>query len=424
MESMSAPKPQIGSAVGPGVRAWQGLFNAEGLPLGKRLLLALVAVAIGAALWVPCLHLLFRIDVADYYRPSGVPPKVREIARHHMDLWTIPELREREISRMRGSNAEWDFMGRTFLVLSLANLGLREPASKTVYLEVIDRIIDETLRLEKEKGIYFFLMPYAKSQPFIASPVRSIFIDGEIALMMGARCMVEPREEYRPLLRERVRQMETQMRQSPVLSAESYPNECWTFCNSVALASMRIFDVLEGDDHDAFLAEWLAVARRRLIHEPSGLLVSSYMLDGTIGDGPEGSTLWMISHCLELVDPEFAADQYQRARKELMRTVIGFPYAIEWPASCKGSSDIDSGPIIPVLEVSAGATGLAFLGAAAFGDTELLGGLLSSLEFGGFPIRRAGALRYGASNQVGDAVLLYALTNGPLWREVQARRKK
>jgi hypothetical protein len=27
---------------------------------------------------------------------------------------------------MRASNAEWDFMGRSFLVWSLANMGLRE----------------------------------------------------------------------------------------------------------------------------------------------------------------------------------------------------------------------------------------------------------------------------------------------------------
>ena len=393
-------------------------IDAAGVPLWKRLVLSCLAVLLAAAVWLPCLHLLFRVDVADYYRPEGVPPKAREIARFHLDLWTDPQKREREISRMRGSNAEWDFMGRTFLVLSLANLGLREPASKTVYLEVMDRIIDETLRLEKEKGIFFFLMPYATLQPFIASPARSIFIDGEIALMMGARCLVEPRQDYRPALRERIDRMEAQMRQSPVLSAESYPNECWTFCNTVALAAMRVFDVLEGEDHSRFLAEWVATARRRLMHQPSGLLISSYMLDGTPGDGPEGSTLWMIAHCLQVVDPEFAADQYRRARKELIRTIIGFPYALEWPDSCKGASDVDSGPIIPILEVSAGATGLAFLGASAFGDMELLGGLLGSLEFGGFPIRRDGGLRYGASNQVGDAVVLYALTNGPLWRKV------
>ena len=65
---------------------------------------------------------------------------------------------------MRHSNAEWDFMGRTFLVWSLGEMGLRNPAAKKDYLAVMDRIIAETIRLEKEQGIYVFLMPYARGR--------------------------------------------------------------------------------------------------------------------------------------------------------------------------------------------------------------------------------------------------------------------
>jgi hypothetical protein len=77
--------------------------------------------------------------------------------------------------------------------------------------------------------------------------------------------------------------------------------------------------------------------------------------------------------------------------------------------------DVDSGPIVPWLDASAGSSGLALLGASAFGDRDYLGGLLASLELAGF--REGG--RYRASNQVGDAVILYALSFGPLWRRVR-----
>ena len=56
-------------------------------------------------------------------------------------------MRSVEIAKMRASNAEWDFMGRTFLVLALANMSLREPASQPQYLTIMDTIIEETLRL-------------------------------------------------------------------------------------------------------------------------------------------------------------------------------------------------------------------------------------------------------------------------------------
>src|SRR5215472_12233678 len=100
---------------------------------------------------------------------------------------------------MRASNAEWDFMGRSFLVWSLANMSLRDPASKPLYLETIDRIIAETLRLEREEGMYFFLMPYAKARRYVVQPAHSLFLDGEIALMLACRRMIEEKPEYKAL---------------------------------------------------------------------------------------------------------------------------------------------------------------------------------------------------------------------------------
>jgi hypothetical protein len=130
----------------------------------------------------------------------------------------------------------------------------------------------------------------------------------------------------------------------------------------------------------------------------------------------------MSAHCLDLVDPAFAADQYRRAKRELGRSVFGFGYAREWPEAWVGAMDVDSGPVIPPLGISAGASGLAFVGAAAFGDDLFLGRLLTSLRFGGFPVHDNGTLRFAASNDVGDAVLLYAWVMGPLWEEIHRRQ--
>jgi hypothetical protein len=97
---------------------------------------------------------------------------------------------------------------------------------------------------------------------------------------------------------------------------------------------------------------------------------------------------------------------------------LGFGWAREWPRTTVGRSDVDSGPIVPIVEASPGSSGLALLGASAFGDDAYLISLLTTLDFAGFPTRRAGALRYAASNQVGDAALVYALSFGPLWQRV------
>lgn len=320
---------------------------------------------------------------------------------------------------MRASNAEWDFMGRSFLVWSLANLGLRDPALKQVCLETMDRIIAETLRLERERGMCVFLMPYAKPESYVVQPARSLFIDGEIALMLGARRVLEEKPDYQPLLAERVAVITEGLRRSPGLVLESYPNECWTFDHCIALAALRLADRLDGSDHSALVRDWIAMAKQNLVHPASGLLVSSFTTRRGVMDGPEGSTLWLVSHCLQVLDEPFARDQYQRARRQLGEITLGFGYAHEWPASWRGPADIDSGPIIPFFNISAGSSGTALIGASAFGDDRFLSALAATLDFAAFPARQQGALKYCASNQVGDAALLYAATLGPLWDWIQ-----
>src|SRR5437016_6379659 len=130
-------------------------------PRPKRLLTGLSCLVIAGCIWVPCLHFLFAVSPANFHRSAGLSPRARELAAYQLRSWTEPALRERELRKMRASNAEWDFMGRSFLVWSLANMGLRDHALKEMSLQTMDQIIVETLHLEKQKGMYFFLMPYA-----------------------------------------------------------------------------------------------------------------------------------------------------------------------------------------------------------------------------------------------------------------------
>ena len=115
---------------------------------------------------------------------------------------------------------------------------------------------------------------------------------------------------------------------------------------------------------------------------------------------------------------------YQRAKHELAGRVVGFGYAREWPASSWGTPDVDSGPIIPGLEISLGSSGQALLAATTFEDAEFTRELLTSLNFGGFPVSSHGELRYAASNAVGDAMVLYSLVQGPLWDEIRKRAER
>lgn len=387
----------------------------------KRIVIALVVLAVAGTIWIPCLHLVYARPVTQFRQPEGLSPKAKQLAGRHLQMWTDPATRQKELDRMRASNAEWDFMGRSFLVWSLANMGVRDPASKSVYLKTIDEIIDETLRLEKEKGMYFFLMSYASASKYVMKPERSLFLDGEIALMLASRRMLEEKPEYKSLLTERINIITEEFSRSPHLVLESYPDECWMFDHCLALDALKMADCLDGSDHSKLIRDWIAMAKQKLIDSQSGLLVSSFTTDYIPLGGPQGSSLWMVAHALQILDADFARDQYTRARRELGEITCGFGYAHEWPASWKGPANIDSGPIIPVFNISAGSSGMAFIGASAFDDEPFLKSLNSTLDFVGFPTRKAGGLKYCASNQVGDAALLYASTLGPLWEKIKTR---
>lgn len=393
-------------------------------PALKRLGLGALATLIGLAIWLPFVHFAFQPNMKTYRMPEGIAPGAMALAKWHLDMWADPALRQEELKRMRSSNAEWDFMGRTFFVLALANMAMRDPALERQTLVTIDAIIDETIRLERDKGMYFFLMDYARGSNYVGKPERSLFLDGEIALMIGARRMVRERADYKPLLAKRVEVIMHSMQSGPVLSGESYPNECWMFCNATALAALRVSDVLDSTDHSAFFKQWIENAKKNLIHPQTGILFSSFAYNGAMLDGPEGSSIWWSAHCLLPIDPDFARDQYWRAKHELGANVCGFGYAHEWPKGWAGPRDIDSGPVVPVVDASAGSSGLALVAAAAFDDDEYLGRLVTTLNFAAFPNRHKGALRYCASNQVGDAAMLYAFVEGPLWRKVMKGEAK
>ncbi len=376
--------------------------------------------------WFPVVHLFFLPDVRDYRQTDAIAPEARRMLNEFLYVWHNPETRDLELARMAKTNPEWDFMSRTFLVLALSNAALQDSSLKANALETIDTIIDHTLALERERGMYHFLLGYAQESPWECDPPRSQFLDGEIALMLAARCFVEDRPDYRESLRSRVDLMVARMEQSPVLSAESYPDECWLFCNAIAVVAIRASDVLNGTDHGNFLHRWMAVTRACLTDPETGLLIAAYTFDGSphpAGDGPEGTTVWLMAHMLEVLDPVFAADQYARARRELGRSLLGFGYAREWPESHTGAVDVDSGPVIPLLNASPGSSGLAVFGTAAFEDEDFLRQLLASLRLGGFPVRHGNRLTFRSAGAIGNSVVVYGLVEGPLWRAIREGRR-
>jgi hypothetical protein len=375
---------------------------------GMRVVSKLLALLLAACLWLPSLHCCFR--------PPRPPAAGAALVERQIALWLAHAPR----SNLLATNPEWALMHRMFDVLAFANVALERPAERARALQAIDTIVDDVLAIEAARGQYHYLLPYARAGRFHDPAGRSLFVDGEIALMLVTRQLVAPDPARRAERHERVARVVAQLEHAPALLAESYPDEGWTFCNVVALVAIRLSDAESGEDHRDLVHRWVASARAHLTEPTTGLFASSFTFHGRPQEGPEGSTIWLVASFLQLLDPALAADQYARACRELGHQALGFAWASEWPATLRHHDDVDSGPTIPIVGANAGSSGLALVAAGAFGDAPFLAGLLTSLEFAGFPVDGRDGRHYAAGNDLADAVAAYALVQGPLWRHARA----
>src|SRR5258707_9229081 len=119
-------------------------------------------------------------------------------------------------------------------------------------------------------------------------------------MMFGSRGLLEEKPEYKAPLSGRVESIPERFMHSQKMVLESYPDECWMFDHAVALAAIRLADYLDGTDHSGLFHTWLSMAKERLLHRESGLLLSNFTLELRPLNGPEGSSIWMVAHCLQL----------------------------------------------------------------------------------------------------------------------------
>jgi len=322
---------------------------------------------------------------------------------------------------MRSINPEYDFMSRTFLVMALADEALANPALRDENLATMDTIIENTLRTEERHGQAHWLMSYWRPEATVGTG-RSLFVDGEVLVMVTARRMVaDDRPELRTETTHRSQQVRANLGSGGVFPlAESYANEGWLFCHAMALLGLRAEEVLDGVDHQTVFESFETTARDRLIDpHGSGMLVSSFTMEGVPDDGAEGSSIWFSASALQVVLPELAREQYQHARRELGSSVLGLGYSREWPAHQSTVQDVDSGPIVPILGASTSASGFALAAARVHQDTRWTSQLDDALGAAEAMLRLSPELARWAGNPVADAVIVWGQGVGPMFRALE-----
>jgi hypothetical protein len=199
---------------------------------------------------------------------------------------------------------------------------------------------------------------------------------------------------------------------SPTPFLPAYPGQAWPVDSAVAIAALRLHDMLRPPRFGRTVARWRRAAHDRL-DPATGLL--PHRVDPETGQGVEGargSSQGLIQRFLVEIDPAWGREQYALFRRQFVATVLGVPGVREYPGGTEGRSDVDSGPLIAGLSPSA--TVVALGAAMVHGDWALADPLLNAIEAFGLPLRWGGTKRYVLGQlPVGDAFLVWAQTARP-----------
>lgn len=142
----------------------------------------------------------------------------------------------------------------------------------------------------------------------------------------------------------------------------------------------------------------------------SDLLFQRFGADGRPHDAPRGSGTASAAYFVGFVD-RAVAERLSDALWRQESTFFGFGAIREYADGHEGSGDIDSGPVL--LGVSVSATGFALGPARAFGRSDVFERIYRTADLFGLPDRARGRMSFATGGPIGNALLFAMLTSGP-----------
>jgi hypothetical protein len=306
---------------------------------------------------------------------------------------------------------EWALVTHQMTALGLAQIALAHPEEQGRLAPEITRAALKSFRPEmRDFGTRAWGGEDAMAS--LASPHGHAYLS-YAALAVGMARLLDPSFPRDVAARHDalIGAYERRLLASPTGLIETYPGEAYpTDCAAVA-AAIAVHGRATGKDHARVLAHWAALVRKTQIDPASGLVVQRMNAStGAPHDAPRGSGTALGAYFAGYADRslarELAAGLFRNES-----TFWGFGAIREYAPGHGGSGDVDSGPV--VLGVSVSATGFALAPARAHGYRDAFTALYRTTDLFGAPETSGGTLRFLSGGPIGNALLLAMLTSGP-----------
>jgi len=301
---------------------------------------------------------------------------------------------------------EWALVTHQMTALGLAQLCLAHPSWRAELAPYVTRAAANSFRPEM-RG--FGTRAWGEDAMASLGSAHGHAYLAYAALALGMARLVDP--QFPPDLAKQhdalIAAYERRLLASPTGLIETYPGEAFPTDVAAVAAAIAVHGRATGVSHAAVLAHWAERVRAVQIDRASGLVIQR--MDAATGaphDAPRGSGTGLAAYFAGFADREVAR---QLADGVLAHesTRLGFGAIREYGDGHTGPGDVDSGPV--VLGVSVSATGFALAPARAFRHEQAFRELYRTVDLFGLP---AGG-RFAIGGPIGNALLLALLTSGP-----------
>jgi len=300
------------------------------------------------------------------------------------------------------SEAEWPFMGFSYLGYACANFAKYDPAMRDEALQEMRWLI-EALQTPRMSG---FVAPHF-GEPFGANDIHvAVFVHGHFLNLAMRYREISGDTRYDSLIHRVAAALARAYlgTDGPIL--RSYRDMWWITDNFPALSALSRYDRVFGRDTSEARSRFLSSLKAYYLDKGTGLFCTYVNPDGhSQVQGARGISVMYGLHFLKDFDAPLAASQYELARQCFVRSLFGITAVREFPEGFSAASDIDSGPLI--LGAGPSASGFAIAAAAVNGDDSTAWELLKASALVGWPELQDGKLRYDAMPAVGQAVILF-----------------
>jgi hypothetical protein len=303
-------------------------------------------------------------------------------------------------------DGEWALVTEVTAVLGLGQVVLAHPELRERYLPVLDRA---GARLLSRSTTGFGAEAWGAHGLDDLAGDRGHAYLGYLDLALGMIRRVAPETRFAADHDRITAALARRLEAAPHGLVETYPGEAYPADVASMVGAVGLHDRVASGDHGALLGRIAATWRARWIDPGSGLLHQSGEARSGVPTGPpRASGTALAAYFVSFADPALARSLFAALARSQRGSFLGFGGIREYPPGESGGGDIDSGPVL--FGVSVSATGFALAGARACGDRELFTRLYRTVDLFGVPVDRGEARRFATGGPLGNALLLAMVT--------------